>query len=145
MWNDPEVTEFMGGPRDYNEIVRSIEEDLAAGARPTFDELWPLVEIETEKVIGNCGLLEKDIDAEKENEVVYVLARRVWGQGLASEITRALVGYAFDTLALSRVVALIDPANIASGRVAEKGRSQPPPGHASPERQDHAGIRSLPE
>ena len=34
MWSDSDVTEFMGGPRDHNEVKRSIEENLAARPRP---------------------------------------------------------------------------------------------------------------
>ena len=120
MWSDPDVTEFMGGPRDYNEVERSIEEDLAARPRPMLGDLWPLVEIETGEVIGHCGLLEKEIDGQHEVEVVYVLVHRAGVKGIATEIARALVRYAFDVLSVVRVVALIDPTNVASARVAEK-------------------------
>ena len=36
------------------------------------------------------------------------------------EAARAVRDYAFDTLCLERLIAIIDPANVASIRVAEK-------------------------
>ncbi len=110
----------MGRPQDYHEILRLLEESVAAGVRPMLGNLAPLVDIDTGDVIVDCGLLEKDIDGRLEVEVIYVLAGTLRGKGIVTEITRALVGYAFDTLNLSRVVAFIDPDNAAPARVAEK-------------------------
>lgn len=120
MWSDPDVTRYLGGPRDYDTIVNTLEDDLVANHRPSIGDLWPLVDPDTGEVIGHCGLLEKEIDGRDEVEVTYVLAKEVWGRGLATEIARALTRYAFEDLGLSRVVALIDPNNVASARVAEK-------------------------
>jgi ribosomal-protein-alanine N-acetyltransferase len=120
IWSDPYVTEFMGGPRDHDEIVQLLEDDIAADERPLIGDLWPLVDSASGDVIGHCGLLEKEIDGRNEVEVTYVLAAASWGKGLATEIATALVEYAFADLGLRRVVALIDPGNSASARVAEK-------------------------
>lgn len=48
------------------------------------------------------------------------LILRVWGQGYATEIARALVGYGFDLLDLDRIVGVSYPENRASCRVLEK-------------------------
>ena len=48
------------------------------------------------------------------------LARAHWGQGFATEAARAVRDYAFETLRLPRLVALIDPGNVRSIRVAER-------------------------
>lgn len=50
----------------------------------------------------------------------YRLARSRWGRSHASEAVTALLTYTLHTLRLRRVVAQIDPHNLASVRVAEK-------------------------
>jgi RimJ/RimL family protein N-acetyltransferase len=66
------------------------------------------------------GLIEKNVDGRDEIELVHVLAADAWGQGYATEAASALRDYAFNHLRLRRLIALIDPENHASSRVAEK-------------------------
>jgi RimJ/RimL family protein N-acetyltransferase len=83
--------------------------------------LWAVVEKHAEVVIGYCGLgYFADIGGQPEIEIGYRLARAHWGQGFATEAARAVRDYGFETLNLPRLIALIDPANTASIRVAEK-------------------------
>ena len=49
-----------------------------------------------------------------------MLATSAWGQGYATEIGRALKRYAFEERGLGRIVALIEPENANSERVALK-------------------------
>ena len=53
-------------------------------------------------------------------ELGYRLRREVWGRGLATEGSRALVRYAFEDLDRDAVDACADPRNAASIRVMEK-------------------------
>jgi len=72
-------------------------------------------------VIGYCGLFFfPDIEGQAEVEIGYRLARSVWGKGYATEAAKAVRDYAFNVLRLERLIAMIDPSNIASIRVAEK-------------------------
>ena len=119
LWTDPDVTNFMGGPRNREDLQADFEATLESPHRDEYD-LWPLLERDTLRVIGHCGLLHKDVDGAAEIEVVYVIARSEWGEGYASEIAQALVQHAFRKLGLTRLVALIDPGNVASERVAGK-------------------------
>lgn len=50
----------------------------------------------------------------------YCLERVAWGRGYATEATRVLLRWAFDTLDLNRVQAEADTRNVASARVLEK-------------------------
>ena len=52
--------------------------------------------------------------------MAYMIDKAFWKKGLATEAARGIVRYAFDQLNLSRLICLMDPANIASQRVAEK-------------------------
>jgi hypothetical protein len=82
---------------------------------------YAVVEKRTQAVIGYCGLFAfPDLDGQPEVEIGYRLARSAWGQGYASEAAGAVRGYAFGTLGIERLVAMIDPSNVASIRVAEK-------------------------
>ena len=48
------------------------------------------------------------------------MQRAAWGYGYASEAARAVRDFAFFTLNIQRLIAVIDPMNVASLRVAEK-------------------------
>jgi RimJ/RimL family protein N-acetyltransferase len=49
-----------------------------------------------------------------------MIAKAYWGLGLGTEAARGIRDYAFDHLGLTRLICLIDHANFASIRVAEK-------------------------
>ncbi|MCF7808656.1 MAG: GNAT family N-acetyltransferase [Candidatus Marinimicrobia bacterium] len=53
-------------------------------------------------------------------ELGYRLKRKFWGEGYATEGSEALIQKGFDTLGVTRVVAITDPENIGSRRVMEK-------------------------
>ena len=119
LWSDPRVTAALGGPRDPGRLAGFFAE---AAVDPFADDLdlWPLVERASNRIIGHCGLLEKEVDGRNEIEISYILATAVWGRGYATEIAAALRDHAFLTIGLSRVIALIEPGNVASERVAIK-------------------------
>lgn len=119
IWTDAEVTRHMGGPRIFDEVRTNLLNDAGQSPPPRFDS-WPLVEKATGRVVGHCGLLDKDVDGRLEIELVYVLAKEVWGRGYATEAATALREYAIKDLGLVRLIALIEPENTASIRVAEK-------------------------
>ena len=119
LWADPDVTYYVGGPRDYGEVLKTLREDAQVNPPPVFD-LWPVIEKKTGQIIGHSGVSDKEIDGRNELEIVYVLARSAWGKGFATEVAIALKDYAFNELSLKRVVALIDPDNLKSEMVATK-------------------------
>jgi ribosomal-protein-alanine N-acetyltransferase len=53
-------------------------------------------------------------------ELGYVLARRWWGQGFATEAAEAVVAWALAQEEVHRVWAVCDVDNVASARVLEK-------------------------
>ena len=50
----------------------------------------------------------------------YLLSRRVWGRGYATEAARAAVRYGFEVAGLQAIIGLVHPENAASIRVLEK-------------------------
>lgn len=69
-------------------------------------------------MIGFCGL--RPIGESADVEILYGIAPRLWGQGLATEAARAVLDFGFRAAGLSRIYAGADPPNRASFRVIEK-------------------------
>jgi len=119
LWTDADVTRYMGGPRDREQMRKDVAENLDDPFIEEYD-LWPVIEKETDQPVGHCGLLMKEVEGKPEVEVVYVIDKRHWGKGYATEISKGLIDYAFDTKKLHRLIALIKPGNAGSGSVAKK-------------------------
>ncbi len=117
LWADPKVTAFLGGPRD-RDWLRSVFEQTAQNPTAERFDLWPVEEKETGHLVGHCGLLEKDIEGKSEIELNYVLAPTAWGKGYASEVGQSIAQYGLQGLGLQRLIALIEPQNEPSKRVA---------------------------
>jgi len=83
--------------------------------------MWAVVEKSSGAVIGYCGLTQfNNRCAPEDVELGYRLARVHWGRGYATEAAAAARDHAFGALALPRIIAMIDPRNTASLRVAVK-------------------------
>ena len=117
IWCDPAVTKFMGGPRVRQKVRQSLREELAL---PETYTLWPVVEQASGKVIGHCGLLEKEQDERKDIELVYVIGSGHQRRGYGFEAAQAIADYGFRQVNLGRLIALIEPENRPSQRLAEK-------------------------
>ena len=121
VFGDAEVMRFGSGAQS-----REWVEGWLRGCLERYHQTWgfgqyAVVERSSRKVIGYCGLSYfPDLDGQAEIEIGYRLARAAWGQGYATEAARAVRDLAFQTLGIQRLIAMIDPANIASIRVAEK-------------------------
>ena len=82
--------------------------------------LWIVTERKTGAFVGECGLTQQVFAGTSEIEVGYQLRPAFWGRGLATEAAAACVAFGRDVAGLNRIVALIDPRNDASKRVAAK-------------------------
>ena len=80
--------------------------------------LWVVEDRSTGTILGDCGL--KQLEEGPEIEVGYRFARANWGRGYATEAAAASVRYGFDALGLARIVAVVEPPNVASRHVLEK-------------------------
>lgn len=69
-------------------------------------------------VIGFCGLVHPGGQADA--EIKYALLRDYWNQGFASEATQGMIDYGARTFGLRKIIATIDPDNLASQRVMAK-------------------------
>lgn len=120
--SDPEVVRFIGngktrdsqGGRDFLDwIYCTYESGEGMG-------LMLLRNKEDATPIGHAGLVPQTIDGKKEIEIGYWIARQHWGKGYATEAAKALFAYGKRQLGFQRFIALIQPGNAASQRVAKK-------------------------
>ena len=129
MFSKPAVMRFLPGgqPIPRERIPAGIERRINDWATRGFG-LFALDDKATGALIGQAGLFPLEDTAEI--EVAYLLDEPYWGQGLATEAARACLGFGFETLHLSRIVAVAVPANRASTRVMEKlGMAYQGPAH----------------
>ena len=117
LWTDPDVTKYMGGPRNIDKLKLSIEDNINNPFQYEYD-LWIVVDKSTQNPVGHCGLLEKEVEGIEEIEVIYVINKEFWGKGYATEIANVLITYAFEEKKTDSVIALIKPQNEASEKVA---------------------------
>lgn len=116
---DPEMMRFITSGRVWRED--EIDELVQRQARHLAGYgfcMGPLLLNGTEEVIGIAGLQPLDLDGEV--ELGWWVWKDHWGKGYATEAGAALVRYGFEMLGLERLVAVIEPGNSASIRVAEK-------------------------
>ena len=76
-------------------------------------------------IIGQAGILPKTILGKDSLEIGYILDKRYWHRGYATEACALLLDHAFDNLGAGEMHALIRPMNIASLAVAERLGMQP--------------------
>jgi len=69
--------------------------------------------------VGQCGFLES-LGNKSEWEIYCLFRRKHWGAGFATEVSRALVFTAFNTLGAQRVIGIVNPANTVSIRLVER-------------------------
>jgi len=82
--------------------------------------LWTVALRATGEFAGDCGLTPQCVDGAEEVEVGYHVRASIQGNGYATEAAAACRDFARDMHALRRLIAIIDPANIPSQRVAAK-------------------------
>lgn len=83
---------------------------------------WGIVEKESGKLIGTCGLYTESIH--QRGTLGYALARAYWGKGFMTEVAKTAIAFGFHVMQLQRVQAICNVENVASARVLEKAGMQ---------------------
>ena len=117
--SDPETVRYMPfGPNTMEETQEFIDRNLKRqNEQPRTDYGLGIILKSEDRLIGACGMHGV---TEIQASIGYVLNRRYWGHGYATEAAKALIGYLFNELGVHRVYASCDPDNHASVRVLEK-------------------------
>lgn len=115
---DDEVMRFLGGkPLSRSEAWRGLAFFLGHWQLRGFG-MWGVVEKATHRLIGRIGFHQPE--EWPGFEIGWMIDRRVWGQGLATEGAGAILELAAPNYGQQHVISLIHPDNAASIRVAEK-------------------------
>ncbi len=118
MWADPEVRRFTGDEPPAGESV--IRDDIlrwrTVSSQAPGCGFWAACAGEV--FVGDVFVRRLPHTA-GEYEIGWHVARPFWNHGYATELARGALGYAHGR-GVRRIVALVDPHNAASLRVAEK-------------------------
>ncbi|MDQ4059881.1 MAG: GNAT family N-acetyltransferase [Pseudomonadota bacterium] len=118
-FGDPAAMRFWDSPvsRDVTETAQRIQ--WALRFSPDQHAAWAVLSKHGPSFLGMVNYHHWE-PWNRRLEVGYILARPFWGQGLMSEAMSALLGHCFGRLGVHRVEASIEPANLASIRLAER-------------------------
>ena len=117
---DPVAMKFYPSTKSEEEILDWIDWNIQSYQENGFG-LWALIDKSTGEFVGQSGLiLQNNVDGVDETEIAYLLERKYWGNGFATEAASRCRDLAFSRFACDRVISLIDPNNIRSVRVAER-------------------------
>jgi ribosomal-protein-alanine N-acetyltransferase len=121
IYSNPENVKFMSKESVSLEQVRG---HISRHIENYYDSygfgLWATILKEQNRLIGRCGLLFQEIEGRKEPELAYLLDFDYWGKGLATEAAQSIIELGFERYKFNRIIAVINPQNMASICVAEK-------------------------
>lgn len=119
MLADPEVMRFY--PKTY---TRAEAQEWLERQRMRYERdghaLWLVTDKESGAPVGQVGLVTQTIQGESIPEIGYLIDRRYWRRGYASEAALGTRAHAFGARGYPRVISLIRPENTPSQGVARK-------------------------
>lgn len=120
MYSDPEFTRYWSAEpwtslAQAEALIEKDRHELAAGERLRLGIFLR----DHGALIGTCSLFHV-VQRCHRAELGYGIAREHWRQGYMFEAVTALLGLAFEDLAMNRIETDVDPRNTASARSLEK-------------------------
>ncbi|RFU67036.1 GNAT family N-acetyltransferase [Bacillus sp. V59.32b] len=118
--SDPKMVQYIGNGQTRNGAKKFLDWIYCTYEAGPDLGLMVLVRKEDNTPIGHAGLVPQVIDREEEIEIGYWIAQDYWGKGYATEAAKALRDHGINQLGKKRLIALIQPGNLASREVAKK-------------------------
>jgi len=117
--SDPEVVRYTPfGPNTMVDTKNFLDGALSRQKEEPRTDIGLGIELREEgRLIGTCRINKT---SENEAYVGYILNKRYWGHGYATEAAGALMRFGFTELGVHRIYADCHPDNAASIRVLEK-------------------------
>jgi [ribosomal protein S5]-alanine N-acetyltransferase len=118
LWGNPQVMRFVGGPYSEERVRERLTGEIECQRKFGF-QYWPIFSLETEEFVGCCGLRPYKAD----NSVFELgahLRPMFWHKGLAEEVSRAVIRFAFRELNANALFAGHHPENAASSVLVKK-------------------------
>lgn len=117
--SDPEVVRYTGDGSLANDgEARKLLQELVFPQWENYRMGRFAVTLKDGTFLGWCGL--KHFPQTDEVDLGYRLMKKFWGQGYATEASRAALDYGFTTLGLKRIIAKAMPDNKDSLKVMQK-------------------------
>lgn len=125
MYLEPDSNQFVPPlqNKSIDEYRALLEQKLLKNNHPKGHGIWTIREKGSQKFIGTANL-----NIQKVLQLTHLgahLARAAWGKGYATEVLLVLKEYAFQTLKLPKVYALVDERHHASKNMLTKIGLQP--------------------
>ncbi len=117
--SDKRTMRFWSEPFSMEKTALRIERSMLSYDSTGFGK-FAIIEKESGRLIGDCGITLIEVDGKTENNLGYIIHHDFHGRRYATEAAKACVIYAFDKLHLRRLTANMATDNKASIRVAEK-------------------------
>lgn len=119
-YGDSEVAKYIGEgkPAPNVEHVEKLLKLFLEHQEQNQFSPWAIIENETKKILGICGL--HTFNETKEVELGFRILRSEWGRGIATEASQLSLHYAFQKLNQTTVSALTHPENKATQKVLTK-------------------------
>ena len=120
IYGDAEIMEYTPFDPMTREGAKAHLQMIIAGWQkdPVMDYELAIIVKETGEKIGRCHM---QVDEETDTAMIgWMMLKKEWGKGYATEMTEALLDYSFDVLKVHRVNALCNPKNEKSWKVLEK-------------------------
>jgi ribosomal-protein-alanine N-acetyltransferase len=103
-------------PFEKNESASKLTE-LISLESSSDTKIWSLCKKGSSDLIGICGVLKND---ENEDEIVYRIIERFWGNGYGTEITKGLIDFCFNKMNSEFITADVCVENARSVKILNK-------------------------
>lgn len=114
--SDPDVMEYIGEPFSCEKTQRFLEENgLVDPAR-----VYALESKESQELIGHVIFHQYENES---YEIGWIMSKKYWGQGIADEITKALIDHA-RTRSIKSLIIECAPEQTASQRITKNNGFQ---------------------
>ena len=120
IFGDHDVARYSGGVKSLEQITEMLETKFLKSYEKHGFGRYAVIEKATERLIGIAGFSMRKIDDKELVDFGIGFVKDAWGKGFATEVVRALRRYATTKLGIASVIAIINPANTGSIRIAEK-------------------------
>jgi ribosomal-protein-alanine N-acetyltransferase len=119
LYSNPEVQKYTGEPvvESIEEMEKAIRERISNYKKYGYGR-WATILKHDMQFVGWAGLAY--LPEFDEIDIGYRFLPQYWGTGIATEASRAILTYGFDTLELEKIIAIALKENKASIRVMEK-------------------------
>ncbi|MEW9503025.1 GNAT family N-acetyltransferase [Jeotgalibacillus marinus] len=115
LYLNKDVREFLGGTREEEGIQGTFDEMINSNNDSSY---WIVRNKKTNEFIGLVSLDPHHIG--NDIEISYQFLPKWWGAGYATEVMKEIIKFAFESLNLSRVIAVTQTANISSRKLLER-------------------------